>query len=341
MACNFIKNYIQELTPYSTARDEFTGSASTFLDANENPYPSVVNRYPDPHQRALKRRIAELKKVAEECIFLGNGSDEAIDLLVRIVDCEGGGITITSPTYGMYKVAAANNGVSIVDAPLRGDFTLDVEAIAVASKSGSRLLFLCSPNNPTGQQYVLDDIRQVLAAFEGIVAVDEAYIDFADTSSALELLATCERLVVLQTFSKAWGMAGIRLGMAFAAPSIIQAMNKLKLPYNVSELTQRYALERLQEPERTRKEVAELRSERARVASELETLPGINRVFPSGGNFILVRMLDPRRIFENLQSRGIVVRDRSMERGCEGCLRVTIGTSEENDTLLDALREVL
>jgi histidinol-phosphate aminotransferase len=241
----------------------------------------------------------------------------------------------------MYSVAAANNGVSIVDAPLRADFSLDIDAISSASERGSQLLFLCSPNNPTGRRYDLADVQRVLEVFAGIVVVDEAYIDFADVRSSLEILSTNERLVVLQTFSKGWGMAGIRLGMAFAAPSIINAMNKLKLPYNVSEFTQRYALERLREPERTRREVAELRAERERVARELQGLPGVERVFPSGGNFLLVRISDPRGVFEFLRSRGIIVRDRSRERGCEGCVRITIGREEENDLLLTAMREIL
>jgi len=338
---DFIRPYIRDLTPYSTARDEFTGTATIFLDANENPYPSLVNRYPDPHQRALKARIAEMKNVAAEMIFLGNGSDEAIDLLVRVIDCADGGITITTPTYGMYTVAAANNRVSIVDAPLRADFTLDFDALSSASERGSRLLFLCSPNNPTGRQYDLADLQRVLEVFAGIVVVDEAYIDFADVPSSVELLSANERLVVLQTLSKAWGMAGIRLGMAFAAPTITHAMNKLKLPYNVSELTQRYALERLQEADRTLREVSELRAERERVARELQGLLDIERVFPSGGNFLLVRISDPRRVFEYLRSRGIIVRDRSRERGCEGCIRITIGRHEENALLLKTLREVL
>jgi histidinol-phosphate aminotransferase len=338
---DFIRPYIKELTPYSTARDEFTGTATTFLDANENPYPSPVNRYPDPHQRALKARIAEMKKVEAESIFLGNGSDEAIDLLVRVIDCADGGITIATPTYGMYMVAAANNGVSIIDAPLRADFTLDIDAISAASERGSRLLFLCSPNNPTGRQYELADLQRVLEVFAGIVVVDEAYIDFADVPSAVELISTNDRLVVLQTFSKAWGMAGIRLGMAFADPAIIQAMNKLKLPYNISQLTQRYAFERIREPERTRQEVMELRAERTRVARELQGIAVVERVFPSGGNFLLVRVSDPHRIFDHLRARGIIVRDRSRERGCQGCLRITIGGEEENDLLLTAMREIV
>jgi histidinol-phosphate aminotransferase len=341
VANKWIKSYIKALVPYSTARDEFTGVASVYLDANENPYQSSVNRYPDPHQRELKARIAELKGVDVEKIFVGNGSDEAIDLLVRVVDTGQGGITITSPTYGMYKVAAANNGVPVVDAPLKPDFSLDMAAIRNASEGGSRLLFLCSPNNPTGAQYTLDQIKGVLEAFEGIVVADEAYIDFAKAPSAITLLADYDRLVVLQTFSKAWGMAGIRLGMAFGAKVLIDSMNKLKLPYNVSELTQRYGLERLAEPSRMESEVREILSERARVAGELGRLKGVIEVFPSATNFLLVKVTEPRRAFEYLQAKGVIVRDRSKEKNCAGCLRITIGTPAENDTMLEGLREVL
>ncbi len=337
----FIKPYIQALVPYSTARDEYTGVASVYLDANESPYPSPVHRYPDPHQRRLKSLVGELKGVPTDNIFLGNGSDEAIDLLVRITTCSEGGVTITTPTYGMYKVAAANNGVAVVDAPLRSDFSLDIDAIARAREYGSNLLFLCSPNNPTGKQYPLNDVRSVCEAFAGVVVVDEAYVDFAEEPSALSLLTTYDRLVVLQTFSKAWGMAGIRLGMAFGARPIIEAMNKLKLPYNVSELSQRYAIDRLKEPHRVRAEVRELCSERTRMAKELSGIEGVEKVFPSGGNFLLVKVLKPQLAFEYLQRKGVIVRDRSKERGCEGCLRITIGTMTENDTVIQALREVL
>lgn len=341
MVNQFIKAYIQALVPYSTARDEFTGVASVYLDANENPYQTPVNRYPDPHQRQLKALISERKGVAVENIFLGNGSDEAIDLLVRVVDTLQGGVTITSPTYGMYKVAAANNGVAVVDAPLRPDFSLNLEAIRSASETGSRLLFLCSPNNPTGTQYTLGEIKSVMDAFAGIVVVDEAYIDFAQAPSALTLLGEYDRLVVLQTFSKAWGMAGIRLGMAFGAKVVIDSMNTLKLPYNVSELTQRYALERLAEPVRMESEVREILSERARVVSELRRLSGVVEVFPSETNFVLVKVTQAWRAFEYLQGKGVIVRDRSKERGCDGCLRITIGTPAENNAVLEGLREVL
>lgn len=340
MIRDFIKPYIQELVPYSTARDEFTGDARVFLDANENPFPSAVHRYPDPHQKELKELVANLKGTASDGIFLGNGSDEAIDLLVRVVSCGEPGITITPPTYGMYKVAALNNGVGLVEAPLTRDFALDYGAIRQASQSGSRLLFICSPNNPTGTVYSLDQIREALDLFNGIVVVDEAYIDFAEAPSAATLRSEYDRLVVLQTFSKAWGMAGLRLGITFAARPVIDAMNKLKLPYNISELNQRYALDRLREPEVMREEVRTIISERERMSSVLSTLLSVERVFPSAANFLLVRVGDAERAFRYLQEKGIIVRDRSRELHCEGCLRITIGTPAENDAVVAALREV-
>lgn len=340
MVNRFIKRHIQALVPYSTARDEFTGKASVYLDANENPFGSSASRYPDPHQRVLKERIAKLKGVVLERIFLGNGSDEAIDLLVRIFDTSRGGITITSPTYGMYKVAAANNAVEVFDAPLKADFSLDLVALKDANARGSRLLFLCSPNNPTGRQYRLQEITTVLDIFDGIVVVDEAYIDFAQEQSAITLLDRYDRVVVLQTFSKAWGMAGVRLGMAFATRQIIESMNKLKLPYNISELSQRYALERIAEPDRVREEVRLIVTERDRVSKQLLEIRGVEDVFPSQANFLLIKVADSGRYFEHLQKRGIIVRDRSKEINCQGCLRVTIGTPEENSAMLEVLREV-
>lgn len=337
MIRRLIKSYIQDLVPYSTARDEFEGTALVYLDANENPYLSDVNRYPDPHQRVLKQTISKLKGVAPERIFIGNGSDEAIDLLVRIIDTGRGGVTITSPTYGMYRVTAANNGLSVIDAPLTPDFDLDIAAIRVADAAGSRLLFICSPNNPTGRQYKLEEIIRVLDTFSGLVVVDEAYIDFARGDSALELLSSYERLVVLQTFSKAWGLAGLRLGMAFADPLIIESMNKLKLPYNVSELSQRYALGRITQRARVEQEVGEILSERASVAERLLKVQGVEKVFPSEANFLLVRVSDAKRVFESLRECGVIVRDRSKELHCQGCLRITIGTPAENQVMLHVL----
>lgn len=341
MVTNFVRQYIKDLIPYSTARDEFSGEANVFLDANESPFPSQVNRYPDPHQRSLKAKISELKSFPADQIFLGNGSDEAIDLLVRVTTCNEGGVTITPPTYGMYKVAARNNNIPIIEAPLRSDFSLDLDAIQRASDMNSSLIFICSPNNPTGARYSRRALEDVLSRFKGIVVVDEAYIDFSTDESAISLISSYDRLVVLQTFSKAWGLAGIRLGMAFAAPALIHAMNKLKLPYNVSELTQRYALEQLQEPQRMLADVKTIIAERSRVQTELEAMPEVRKVFPSSGNFLLVKIDEPRKAFLHLQSKGVIVRDRSKEPLCDGCLRITIGTRDENNTALTALREII
>jgi histidinol-phosphate aminotransferase len=282
--------------------------------------------------------VAKLRGVCAGNIFLGNGSDEAIELLVRIVETAQGGVTITPPTYGMYKVAARNNAVPLIEAPLNRDFSINLEGIARASSRGSRLVFICSPNNPTGRAYPLQELEAVLDAFAGVVVVDEAYSDFAQEQSAVTLLPQCERLVVLQTFSKAWGMAGIRLGMAFASPVIVAAMNKLKLPYNVSALTQRYALERLRESEGIQREVLRILAERARMQQELAGLACVTKVYPSGGNFLLVRIEGSDSAFEALKAQGVIVRDRSKERNCDSCLRITIGTAAENERVLTVLR---
>ena len=333
---SFVKAYVRDLKPYSTARDEFSGRAEVFLDANESPYESEVNRYPDPRQEDLKTAIAALKGVNRERIFVGNGSDEAIDLLTRIIET-GAGVTITPPTYGMYRVAAASQGVSVLEAPLTTDFLLDYEAIQGASEAGSRLLFLCSPNNPVGNQLSLSQIERALEVFNGVVVVDEAYIDFASGPSATDLLEKNDRLVVIQTFSKAWGMAGARLGVAFANPGLVAALNKVKLPYNVNTLTQRYVLEQLQSPAVILRQVAEITSERARVAQELGRLPRVVEVLPSEANFILFRVDDPRALFERLRREGIIIRDRSRELYCNGCLRMTIGTKDDNDRTLSTI----
>jgi histidinol-phosphate aminotransferase len=336
----FIRGYVRDLAPYSTARDEFSGEASVFLDANENPFPSATNRYPDPHQVQLKARVSEIKGVSEENIFLGSGSDEAIELLIRVTTCNEGGVTIMPPTYGMYRVAARNNGVSVIEAPLNRDFSFNLDAIAQATSLGSPLLFVCSPNNPTGTGYSLEDIEAVLHRFCGIVVVDEAYIDFAQTQSATALLKAYDRLVVLQTFSKAWGLAGARLGIAFAAPALIEALNTLKLPYNISTLTQKYALQRLEAPEQVEQDVQTIVAERSRLQKELAALTGSESVFPSQANFLLVKVQKPREMFLALQERGVIVRDRSSERNCEGCLRITIGTPYENDFILSVFGEM-
>ena len=334
----FIKSYLRVIKPYSTERDEFSGRAEVFLDANESPYDSGVNRYPDPRQLDLKVAIAALKGIDEANIFVGNGSDEAIDLLTRIIATEQG-VTITPPTYGMYRVAASVQGLPVLDAPLTADFRLDFDAVGRAGEAGSRLLFLCSPNNPVGNQLPLADIEQALEMFNGIVVVDEAYIDFASGPSATALLERNDRLVVLQTFSKAWGMAGIRLGVAFATESIVEVLNKVKLPYNVNSLTHRYALERLRDPAVVFRQVEEIKCERVRVSQALAELPRVNAVIPSEANFILFRVDEPCGLFECLRGQGIIIRDRSRELYCEGCLRMTIGTREENDRTLQVIAQ--
>jgi histidinol-phosphate aminotransferase len=278
--------------------------------------------------------------VPADSIFLGNGSDEAIELLVRIVDTAEGGVTITPPTYGMYRVAARNNSVPLIEAPLNDDFSLDVEKISQASRCGSKLIFLCSPNNPTGRVYSIGELEALLEAFDGIVVIDEAYTEFAQEQSAVALLARYDRLVVLQTFSKAWGMAGIRLGVAFASQPVIAAMNKLKLPYNISMLTQRYALDRLKESAGIEREVAEILSERRRLEVELRGLPCVSKIYPSGGNFLLVQFKGVQQTFEALKAAGVIVRDRSQELHCAGCLRITIGTAAENERVLTLLRGI-
>ena len=330
---------IRAMQPYSSARDEFHGSASVFLDANENPYNAPYNRYPDPMQWRLKERISEIKGVPVESIFLGNGSDEPIDLLLRAF-CEPGKekMLTTDPTYGMYQVAAEVNNVACVKVPLREDFSLDLPALLAHIDDATKLIYLCSPNNPTGNSLGHDVIREVLRRFRGIVVVDEAYIDFASSGSFLSRLAEFPRLVVLHTFSKAWGSAAIRLGMAFASEEIVGVLNKIKYPYNVNLLTQRQALQMLEQPDRTRQWVDTLLAERARLLEGLATVPCILRVHPTDANFVLVRVADADAMYRHLTDRGIIVRNRSRVALCQGGLRITVGTPEEDDALLAALR---
>jgi histidinol-phosphate aminotransferase len=339
MIADLLRPHVRDLAPYSTARDEFTGQARVYLDANENPFGDGLNRYPDPRSRGLKARASQLKGIDEARIFVGNGSDEAIDLLVRAFVNPGEGVVTTPPTYGMYGVAARGNGVDVFEAPLRPDFSLDIPAIERASMRGGKLIFLCSPNNPTGNQLSLEEIEQLLGCTTGIVVVDEAYIDFAAGPSACALLEAYPRLVVLQTLSKAWGMAAIRVGLAFGDPLVMQALSRLKLPYNINALSQAAALERLADTTRYTGEVRTLIVERERVVAELSKFPSVEHVFPSQGNFLLVRCRDARRLFEFLRERGVIVRDRSHEMHCEGCLRITIGTQSESDVLLALMRD--
>lgn len=335
-----VRPNILRLTPYSSARSEFKGQADIFLDANENPFDTGLNRYPDPLQRRLKARIAALKGIAESRIFLGNGSDEAIDLLVRIF-CEPrqDHILILPPTYGMYQVAADIADVEVRQVPLRPDFQPDAAAILQAATPHSKILFICSPNNPTGNDADPAIIRRLAAEFPGIVVVDEAYIDFSTQPSALELLSEFPNLVVLQTLSKAWGMAGIRLGMAFAGAPIIELFNKVKPPYNINQLTQLKALEALEYPDRKDEMVRVILQERERLTDALQALSFVHTIYPTDANFVLVKVQDPHGLYQYLTRRGIIVRNRANVHLCEGSVRISVGTPAENTALIRALHE--
>ena len=330
------------LMPYSSARDEYSGvEASVFLDANENPYNTPVNRYPDPLQRELKALIAPLKGVREENIFLGNGSDEAIDLTFRAF-CRPGvdNVVAIDPTYGMYKVCAEVNDVEYRTMLLDVYYQFKASALLSAIDENTKAIFVCSPNNPTGNSLCRKEMESLLNRFDGLVIVDEAYIDFSSEPSMLKDLDKYPNLIVLQTFSKAWGCAAIRLGMAFASPEIIGIFNKIKYPYNVNILTQQEAIKMLQHPEQIKAWVNTLLEERARVMEEFVKLPCCVRVFPTDANFFLAKVYEATQLYNYLVSEGIIVRNRTNVALCNDCLRITIGTKEENDTLLDALRKV-
>lgn len=336
-----VRPNIQKMVAYASARHEFTGQASIFLDANENPFDTGFNRYPDPLQKAVKAKISALKNVPIEQIFLGNGSDEAIDLLIRIF-CEPriDHILTLPPTYGMYKVSAAVSDVAVKRVNLTTDYQPRVDAILAAATPQSKILFICSPNNPTGNSIQLDLIEQLLQEFEGIVVVDEAYIDFASQRSTISFLAKYPNLVVLQTFSKAWGLAGIRLGMAFASKEIIDLFNKVKPPYNVNQLTQEAALKALEEQTTQKLWVSMILEQRTVIADALKQLLIVEKVYPSDANFILAKFQQPRKIYEYLIQQGIIIRDRSKVVLCEDCLRITVGKSNENQMLIKILSEL-
>lgn len=334
-----LRENIRTLAPYSTARDEYQGELGIYLDANENPYDNNYNRYPDPHQKNLKRRLAEIKGVPVEKIFIGNGSDEPIDLVFRLF-CEPRRHNAVSiaPTYGMYKVAAAINDVQMREVQLEPGFTLDAEKLLAATDENTRLLFLCSPNNPSGNCFPKKEIEKVIRRFNGIVILDEAYIDFAGQPGFLSELDEYPNLVILQTLSKAWGMAGLRLGLAFAQPLIVDTLSRVKYPYNINVVTQKIVLEQLRRSPNA--QIAEIVSERGRVLEGLAKNPVIRKIHPTDANFVLVEVDEPRTIYDRLIGAGIIVRDRSRIKGCEGCLRITIGTPEENDRLLETLKKL-
>ena len=360
-----LRPHIADIKPYSSARDEYSGSEGVFLDANENSLgtpgvdapgvgtPGVdapgmdvsgrginFNRYPDPYQQQLKQRIATIKGVPAKHIFLGNGSDEAIDLLMRAF-CRPGidNIVTLPPTYGMYGVSAAINDVEVKKALLTDDFLINPQTLDAAIDKNSKILFFCSPNNPSGNLMQSDLIEDYLHKFEGLVVVDEAYIDFADTKSWASRLSEFPNLLVMQTMSKAWGMAALRLGMAFASEEIIAVLNKIKPPYNINALTQQEALKVLEQAGAQQQMVQQLLKSRDQLRQELDKLPMVYQVYPSDANFLLVKMNDAEAIFNYLIDEKVIIRDRTRVELCKGCLRITIGTTEENEKLLTELKQ--
>lgn len=329
------------LKPYSSARDEYNGvEASVFLDANENPYHVPFNRYPDPLQRELKSLIAPLKQVREEQIFLGNGSDEAIDLVFRAFCAPAiDNVVAIDPTYGMYQVCAEVNDVEYRKVLLDENYQFSAEKLLAATDEHTKVIFLCSPNNPTGNNLCRREMESLLQSFQGLVVVDEAYADFSSQRSFLLDLDNYPNLIVLQTFSKAWGCAAIRLGMAFASPAIIGLFNKIKYPYNVNSLTQQEAISLLKEPVKVQEWIEMLLQERVRLMDEFSKLPFCVAIYPTDANFFLTKVTDAKKIYEYLVSKGIIVRNRTHVALCGNCLRITVGTPEENNTLLGALKE--
>ena len=333
------RHNIRALKPYSSARDEYNGAeASVFLDANENPYNTPNNRYPDPMQRELKNMIAPVKKVKPENIFLGNGSDEAIDLVYRAF-CRPGvdNVVAIDPTYGMYQVCAEVNDVEYRKVLLDENYQFSADKLLAATDDDTKLIFLCSPNNPTGNALDREEIEKTLSAFQGLVIIDEAYSDFSDVPSFLPALEKYPNLIVFQTFSKAWGCAAIRLGMAFASPEIISIFSKIKYPYNVNLLTQKEAIAMMHRHYEVDRWVKSLLEERARLINEFIQLPCCEKIYPTDANFFLAKVTDAKKIYAYLVSKGIIVRNRTNVSLCRDCLRITIGTRPENDTLLEAL----
>ncbi|MEW6468583.1 MAG: histidinol-phosphate transaminase [Bacteroidota bacterium] len=339
-----IRANIRRAVPYSSARDEFKGEARVFLDANENawgsPLPERFNRYPDPLQSALKERISRIKGVPAANIFLGNGSDEAIDLLYRAF-CEPGrdNVVLVPPTYGMYEVAAVINDVAVRNVPLTAEFQLNVEGISEMADERTKLIFLCSPNNPTGNSLDRSDIEFVLNNFSGIVVIDEAYINFSRQRSFTTELQRYPNLVVLQTFSKAWGMAGLRVGMAFASEAVIAVLNRIKAPYNVNVASQELVMKALDNIEQVNAWTRKTVEQREWLRKELARSGRVEKVFESDANFLLVRTANSAGLYHYLVGKGIVVRDRSKVMLCRDCLRITVGTEQENILLLDALKQ--
>jgi len=340
---NMIRENVKRMKPYSSARDEFKDfdSDMIFLDANENPFENGVNRYPDPQQRNLKALLAKQKGIAEENILLGNGSDEVLDLIYRVF-CEPNkdNIVTLPPTYGMYKVLAETNAIENREVLLDANFQLNVAKILEVVDANTKLLLICSPNNPTGNLFSTAKIEQLLTAFNGIIVIDEAYIDFSDNESWLKKLWVFPNLIITQTLSKAYGLAGIRLGICYASEEIIELLNKIKPPYNVNELTQSRASQRLIAQERVGQEVSEIIEERKKLINALEDIPFIEKIYPTDANFVLVKVDDANKRYAQLLNKGVVIRNRTTQALCENTLRFTIGTIDENNKLTSILNEL-
>ena len=336
----YLRKNILELKPYSSARDEYQGGEAVFLDANENPYREKYNRYPDPLQRKLKDRISEIKGVPAGNIFLGNGSDEPIDIVIRAF-CDPGkdNLVAIDPTYGMYVVAADINNVEYRKVRLNDDFSLDASKVLQACDSNTKIIFLCSPNNPTGNLLDRNEIVRIVEAFNGIVVIDEAYIDFAEAKSFIDDLPNYPNLVILHTLSKAWGLAAVRLGMAFADKYIISVFNKIKYPYNINQLTQEYVYESLQLIEKKEKWVKQINQNRLSLMNELKALSLVKNIYPSDSNFFLIKVDEPNKVYDYLVDNKIIVRNRTNIALCEGCLRITVGTEIENKSLIESLKK--
>ncbi len=337
---SLVRKNLVNIKPYSTARDEFSGHASVYLDANENPYPSAYHRYPDPHQTLLKKTLAAYKAVEESWLLFGNGSDEIIDLLIRAF-CEPGKdhVIIPQPTYGMYSLCAQINNVEVRTPSLNTSFDLDLEKIFTRIDRNSKIIFLCNPNNPSGNLLTNSCITELLLRFEGLVVIDEAYIDFAPSESLLKKLPQCPNLVIVQTFSKAWGLAGLRLGVCFAHPEIIEILGRIKPPYNISSVTQEIALTYIHNHRQKDQWIETIHKEKDKLKVALKDIRMVKEVFPSAANFLLVRFDDAQAIYAYLVKNEIVVRDRSSLIHCSGCLRITVGTATENALLIESLKK--
>ncbi len=334
-----VRENVIRLKPYSSARDEFSGKTGIFMDANENPY-GKLNRYPDPYQKELKAAVSRLKGISEDKIFLGNGSDEIIDLCFRVFCNPGSDKILTfSPTYGMYEVSAAINDIEVISIPLNESFQIDLQKVRpYLSDKNLKLIFICSPNNPTSNSMNHSDVEYIISSFRGIVIIDEAYIDFSEKPSFIDLVNKYPNLILMQTFSKAYGLAAARVGMAFTAPSIIKYFNKMKPPYNISSINQKTVLDKLGKIKEYKDQVTKIRKERERLAANLKKMDITEKVFPSDANFLLVKVKNATFIYKELINNNIIVRNRT--NVIDNCIRITVGKKTENNKLLNALKTI-